>query len=312
MKRSYHWCLKSIAITIKSFRSFQAAMQLFSPDVVVILGDVFDEGNWVNDEGFKEYVSRFNSMFYVPSDTRLYAIHGNHDINFHYAMHPHLINRFNRAFNSSGVRLIRETKTTLKGVRRVINFVTINSMALEGDGCNLCNEAEFDIRSIERKLKQLKVNNKYSEPIVLQHFPLYRQSDDECLDKNSINTDKYRERHDTLSKEATEFISQTLQPRAYFSGHSHHYCRLKNSREVDEFTLASFNWRNIDNPSFLLAIFTPNDFSISKCDMPVESTVFICYTIGSILSIIFALININFIKSFYRSKLRSKSVQEIE
>jgi ethanolamine phosphate phosphodiesterase len=52
-------------------------MTLFNPDVVVILGDVFDEGHWVDDKSFDEYVQRFKSTFYVPSSTRLYAIHGN-------------------------------------------------------------------------------------------------------------------------------------------------------------------------------------------------------------------------------------------
>jgi UDP-2,3-diacylglucosamine pyrophosphatase LpxH len=107
--------------------------------VVLILGDVFDEGNWVDDDEWEKYVARFRSIFFVPPKTRLYAIHGNHDINFHYRMHPYLINRFNQAFNSSGVRLIRERKFTSKGTQRVVNFVSINSMALDGDGCNLCN-----------------------------------------------------------------------------------------------------------------------------------------------------------------------------
>lgn len=226
-------------------------------------------------------------------------------------MHPYLINRFNRAFNATGVRLIRETKTNSKGLRRIVNFVSINSMAMEGDGCSLCNEAEFNIKTIERKLNQLKTNGKYSRPIVLQHFPLFRQSDEECFDTNSINNDKYREKHDTLSKVATDFIDKSLDPRAYFSGHSHHYCRLKNSKNVEEFTIASFNWRNINNPSFLLAIFTPDNYSISKCDMPMESTVIACYAIGSILSIVFAVANFNCIKLVKRFR-RNRTVTKVE
>ena len=277
-------------------------MQLFKPDVVLILGDIFDEGNWVNDKGYEEYVARFKSIFSVPSSSRLYAVHGNHDINFHYAMHPHLINRFNEAFNSSSVRLIREKKTTAKGIERFVNFVSLNSMAMERDGCNLCNEAEFNIKLIEKKLRQLKKNDKYSQPIVLQHFPTYRETDEQCLDVNSINNDKYREKWDTLSKESTVFINRTLEPRIYFSGHSHHYCRLKNNVGVDEFTVASFNWRNINNPSFLLALFTPDDFSISKCDLPKETTVFIMYIVGAIISSIFAFINFKTMKNFIQSR----------
>lgn len=222
-------------------------------------------------------------------------------------MHPFLINRFNRAFNTSGVRLIREKKAAAEGVVRVINFVSVNSMALERDGCSLCNEAELNIKSIEKKLNQLKKNDKYSQPIVLQHFPTYRQTDENCLDVNSINNDQYREKWDTLSKESTEFINRSLEPRIYFSGHSHHYCRLKNSVGVDEFTVASFNWRNINNPSFLLAIFTPNDYSTSKCELPKETTVIGIYVIGAVFSIIFAFIDFSTIKKIYQPRPREEN-----
>jgi ethanolamine phosphate phosphodiesterase len=195
-----------------TFRSFQTAMTIFEPDVVLILGDVFDEGNWVDDKGFEEYVERFKSIFYVPTSTRLYAIHGNHDINFHYAMHPHLINRFNRAFNTSAVRLIQEKKVLSEGITRTVNLVAVNSMAMERDGCNLCKKAESEILSIEKKLLQLEKKGKYSKPIVLQHFPTYRTSDELCLDKDTINNETYREKWDTLSKEASGFIQETLKP----------------------------------------------------------------------------------------------------
>ena len=287
-------------------------MQLFAPDVVIILGDVFDEGNWVNQQGFDEYVERFKSIFEVPVGTRLYAIHGNHDVSFHYQMHPFLINRFNRAFNTSGVNLIREKKKTKAGKDRIVNFVSVNSMAMERDGCNLCNEAEFNVKSVAKKLNKLKERENYSKPILLQHFPNFRENDDKCLDKNSINKEKFREKWETLSQESTSFISRTLEPRAFFSGHSHHHCRLKNSEGIDEFTLASFNWRNINNPSFVLAIFTPNDFSVSRCDMPKESTVTTCYAIGCLLSIIFAIFSINL--NTLKNKLmpRSKTKKEVE
>lgn len=266
-------------------RSFQATMDIFQPDVVFILGDVFDEGNWVEDRGFEEYVDRFKTIFHTPTGTRMYAIHGNHDVHFHYQMHPHLVNRFNAAFNTTGVNLIREKITTSDGSEAVVNFVTINSMAMDGDGCNFCIQAREQLNAVSRKL-----TNSSSPPFVLQHFPTYRTSDEKCLDKNSENNAKYREKWETLSKEASRMITRLLNPRAYFSGHTHHYCIHENDKGVKEYTVASYNWRNIDNPSFLLATFTPHDYSISKCDMPKESTVFMCYGIGAFLSLIIALI----------------------
>lgn len=230
-------------------------------------------------------------------------------------MHPHLINRFNRAFNTSGVQMIRERKKTSEGVERTVNFVSINSMALERDGCSLCNEAEFNIKSVEKKLNQLKNKDKYSQPIVLQHFPTFRASDEDCLEKTSVNLDKYREKYDTISKESTNFIHRSLSPRVYFSGHSHHHCRLKNSVGIEEFTVASFNWRNLNNPSFLLAIFTPDDYSVSKCDLPQESTVIAIYILGVILTIVFALKDFNFSRNFVKRiyfKIKPKSFKQLE
>lgn len=159
----------------------------------------------------------------------------------------------------------------------------------------------------------MKTKDRYSQPIVLQHFPTFRASDEHCIGTNSFNKDKYREKWDTVSRESTQFIDQTLQPRVYFSGHSHHYCRmLKNSVGVEEFTLASFNWRNIDNPSFILAVFTPTDHSVSLCEVPKETTVLALYVIGAILSLVMACFGLGSLKSFYRMKLRQKKSKETE
>ena len=149
-------------------RSFQTAVTLFNPEVIFILGDVFDEGNWVNETEFHKYNMRFHRLFHVPSQTKLYSIIGNHDAGFHYATHPYLINRFEKAFNTSVVQLITEKE---------IHFVSINSMAMEQDGCDLCNEAKDKLEEISeqlncykgigKKCEGVKLKN-YSKPIVLQ------------------------------------------------------------------------------------------------------------------------------------------------
>lgn len=236
----------------------------------------------MEERGFKEYVDRFNKIFYTPKDTRIYALQGNHDVHFHYQMHPVLINRFNAAFNTTGVNLIREK---MSNSEETVNFVTINSMAMEGDGCHFCIQAREQLKAISKKL-----NGSSSHPFVLQHFPTFRFSDEKCIDKNSENNARYREKWETLSKEASYLIARLLNPRAYFSGHTHHYCIHEIDKGIKEYTAASFNWRNINNPSFLLATFTPHDYSVSKCDMPKESTVFMSYAIGAFFSLILAII----------------------
>lgn len=161
----------------------------------------------------------------------------------------------------------------------------LNSMTLSRDGCYFCAEAETEIQRISQRLncaqhetqsntcKNLKEKLPfYARPVVLQHFPTYRKSDVACEEHDSPEIEKYRENWEVLSKNATEFLGRHLNPLVAFSGHSHHYCRLKNMWGVEEFTIASFSWRNKDNPSFLLvrfilSIFNENNLTDKNVDL---------------------------------------------
>nr|XP_029727045.1 metallophosphoesterase 1 homolog [Aedes albopictus] len=268
-------------------RAFQSAMTLFRPEAVFILGDVFDEGNWVNQKEFDVYVDRFRKLFHTPQGTALYSIVGNHDIGFHYATHPYLVHRFEKTFNNTGVSLV-----SIRGV----NFVLINSIAMEGDGCQLCETAEKELRQISAvfkcgrgigQCKGVAQLEDYSRPIVMQHFPTYRDSDKACKERDAPVIESYRERWEVISKESTDLIGELLAPRLAFSGHSHHYCFVeKNRLGVEEYTLPSFSWRNKNDPSFILAKISQTEHAVSRCMMPVESTVIKLYLVGGILLVL--------------------------
>lgn len=265
-------------------RTFQTAVSLHQPEVVFILGDVFDEGQWVDDENFDQYLLRYYQLFHTPSHIKVYSAVGNHDIGFHYRyfdlctahflsisekqlfsfgrLHPHVLDRFRNAFNESSNTLV-----TIKST----HFVLLNSMTLSRDGCYFCVMAERDIRRISRRLDCAKRETSsdscknlvdklgfYSRPVLLQHFPTYRKSDEQCEEFDAPEVENYRENWEVLSKNATEFLGTSLNPRVAFSGHSHHYCRTYNSWSVEEYTIASFSWRNKVNPSFLLVSFFHN------------------------------------------------------
>ncbi|KIH62058.1 hypothetical protein ANCDUO_07658 [Ancylostoma duodenale] len=63
-------------------------------------------------------------------------------------------------------------------------FVLLTSMALHGDGCKFCHEAEVALRTIGEELACAKRGkcdrnvsarfHPYRRPILLQHFPLFR------------------------------------------------------------------------------------------------------------------------------------------
>ena len=124
-----------------------------------------------------------SSLLTQNFDVSEYVVAGNHDMGFHYATTPYLIKRFNDAFNIS--------KT---GVQRIslknIQFVMVNSMAMHGDKCSFCTKATKQLDKISQEFTCMEnkefceleffEEDVYTRPILLQHFPLYRESDINC------------------------------------------------------------------------------------------------------------------------------------
>ncbi|RVE48804.1 hypothetical protein evm_006578 [Chilo suppressalis] len=281
--RNGHW-LDKWRREWQMHRGFQTAMTLHHPDAVFVLGDLFDEGKWCPEKEFNNYVDRFHKLFKVPEGTTMYAVVGNHDIGFHYRITPHLARRFESKFDAPPVRLV-----TIKGN----HFVLINSMAMEGDGCSLCSRAVTEIDRISDIFKcstgsalckgKTKLD-KYSRPIIMQHYPLYRESDNICTEPDAAplpeRNSLFEERWDCLSKESTEYLVESLRPRAVFGGHTHHSCVVRHSFvptanhkiEFTEYTVPSFSWRNRLVPKYYLLTVTPDEVRVSKCGMPRERT----------------------------------------
>lgn len=161
-------------------------------------GDLFDEGQWADKNLWDRFMENFHWVF-DSGRIPLFAAVGNHDVGFHYAISERRLDFFHRSFSTDLVRFIE-----MKGNF----FIFLNSMAMEGDNCRLCAEAENQLQKINRTLECLKIfnfnqssqkfssecskifnensNSKilsskiYSRPILLQHFPLFRKSDENC------------------------------------------------------------------------------------------------------------------------------------
>ncbi|XP_073966998.1 metallophosphoesterase 1-like [Choristoneura fumiferana] len=265
-------------------RAFQTAMTLHRPEVVFVLGDLFDEGDKSSEKEFNEVVQRFHQLFTVPEGTTLYAVAGNHDIGFHYRITPQLAGRFERRLRAAPARL-----ASVRGA----HFVLLNSMALQGDGCSLCARAVAEIDNIADILKcsngsklckgKTKLD-KYTKPILIQHFPLYRASDSQCTEPDAAPLPErdslFVERWDCLSKESTEYLVESLRPRLAFGAHTHHSCVARHSFvptpdhkiEFLEYTVPSFSWRNRLDPKYYLLTVSGEEASVSKCELPREWT----------------------------------------
>ncbi|TFK12354.1 NF-kappa-B inhibitor-interacting Ras-like protein 1 [Platysternon megacephalum] len=290
-----HW-LDKLRREWQMERAFQTALSLLEPDIVFILGDVFDEGKWSSSQAWADDVRRFQKMFRHPVHTELMVVVGNHDIGFHYEMTTYKLKRFAKVFNFTSGKLI-----TRKGV----NFVMVNSVALEGDGCTVCSRAEAKLMKLSHKLncsqqQEQNHSNKRcsgveqlpaSEPILLQHYPLYRRSDAECIGEDSALPEEknipFKEKYDVLSREASQKLLWWFHPRLILSGHTHSACEVLHNGKIPEISVPSFSWRNRNNPSFIMGSITPTDFSLYKCFLPLESRVVTIYCIaGALLGVL--------------------------
>ena len=224
----------------------------------------------------------------------IHSINGNHDIGFHYTMTQKLKTRFDTSFETDSVKLM-----TIND----INFVTINSITMEGDYCHLCSDAEEKLNVLSSHLCPNFICS--SDPIVLTHFPLFRQSDSHCGHDwdsmpESLKYEPFVQKWDCLSENATKLIIDSLKPRLVITGHSHYGCVTRHANSLYEWTVSSFNYRNNQNPSLLLAKITKNHYSISKCIL-VNEWLFIITDIFIIL-----LFSIVFKKLFYKRQTLRK------
>ncbi|CAJ0946514.1 unnamed protein product, partial [Mesorhabditis belari] len=270
------------------WRAYQTAIGHFSPDLVFFLGDLMDEGHWTDNELFHTYATRFESLFGpLIGPPKVVVLPGNHDLGFHYAINPQRVTWFGDRFG---------TKTIDSFVINGQPFVLITSMALEGDGCRLCGEAERDLKRLDRLfqcaqnstcfLEGVEKFRPFQQPILLQHFPLYRSDDstcirDEAFDWNDPTRDElFRPGWDCLTEDATEKLVKWLHPRAVFSGHTHRGCTRKITMGKDvfpEYTVNSFSWRNGPNPSFLMVVLNSNQILVNTCYLPNENFVIYLY-----------------------------------
>ncbi|XP_068955724.1 metallophosphoesterase 1 [Petaurus breviceps papuanus] len=289
-----HW-LDKLRREWQMERAFQTALWLLQPEIAFILGDVFDEGKWSSPEAWAADVERFQRVFRHPSHTQLVVVAGNHDIGFHYEMNTYKLQRFKKVFDFGEL-------FPIKG----INFVMVNSVAMEGDGCTICSSMEAKLIKLSQLLNCSR-EEKYqsspkcrdvqklsaSAPILLQHFPLYRRSDANCIGEDSAPPEKknivFEERYDVLSKEASQKLLWWFQPRLILSGHTHSACEVLHDGKIPEISVPSFSWRNRDNPSFIMGSITSVDYSLSKCFLPLEHTVLTIYCTAGILVVLLIL-----------------------
>ncbi|XP_077916766.1 metallophosphoesterase 1 isoform X4 [Halichoerus grypus] len=283
-----HW-LDKLRREWQMERAFQTALWLLQPEVVFILGDIFDEGKWSSFQAWADDVERFQKIFRHPRHVQLKVVAGNHDIGFHYQMSTYKIKRFEKVFNPE----------------RLFSWKGMN-VALEGDGCHICSEAEAELIEISHKLNCSREERgpgrcgrapllPASAPVLLQHFPLFRRSDANCSGEDAAPLEEraipFKERYDVLSREASQQLLWWLRPRLILSGHTHSACEVLHGAGVPEISVPSFSWRNRNNPSFIMSSMTPTEYALAKCYLPYENTVLATYCVAAGLLVVLILVH---------------------
>ncbi|KAG7317776.1 hypothetical protein KOW79_018811 [Hemibagrus wyckioides] len=277
-------------------RSFQTALSLLRPEIIFILGDVFDEGKWSSTKDWEDDVRRFKQIFNHPSNTELVVLIGNHDIGFHHEMTSYKLERFEKVFNITSAQIL---------TKRGVIFLLVNSVALHGDHCPICQGVEDKLYSLAQQLNCSTQSDATSHhckdvqtypstpPIILQHYPLYRTSDAECTGEDAApHNERYQlfqERYDVLSQDASKKLLWWFQPRLILSGHTHSSCEVFHENRFPEISVPSFSWRNRNNPSFILGTFSPSDFALSKCFLPEESSIIAVYCSSVVVIVLITL-----------------------
>ncbi|CAH8605797.1 unnamed protein product [Schistosoma mattheei] len=261
-------------------RAFQASLYLHNPNAVIILGDILDEGKWATNDDFSYLVGRFRDIFHHDkTKTLVKTVVGNHDIGFHYATNEFLNNRFHRDVGDNIY-----TPPIYLWSFFGIHFVIANSIAFEGDNCDLCFEANFILKSIARYLDCLKIstpsNTKscYSKELGMGLSDKFPYIDVDLNDPSSF----------VYSRPATKQLLESLRPRLILSGHTHYSCKMSHqfgnqSDSAVEWSVASFSWRNLANPGFLMLSISSTNYSVNKCYLPTELRLLQIYISGVLL-----------------------------
>ncbi|KAI3383340.1 hypothetical protein SNEBB_007318 [Seison nebaliae] len=255
--------------------AYSASNTIFYPHLTIFNGDITDEGKWCSDNEWKETVERFQSKFNLQSqyhvrskyeDRQIQYIRkhsgnnhivvvGNHDVGFHDSMNQKKIRRFENLFDNGGQKssdhFVHIYEISSQSHAPVPFFiVTLNSMAFKRDSCTLCAEAEIELKSVANYLKEYgsMSHKQFNRTFLFSHFPLYRTSEALDCDDNLNFPDEMpsrwrnsglAENFDVLSRNASDYIIETIRPNAIFTAHTHYYCH-RQFKQIDEWTAASY------------------------------------------------------------------------
>ncbi|KAF1315024.1 Metallophosphoesterase 1, partial [Globisporangium splendens] len=290
----------------RAWIDWQSAVDVHQPDLVLVLGDQFDEGG-------------------LPTPQSDWAV-GNHDTAFGRYMQIPEMQRFEQAFGPSN-------RIEFIGGHA---FVVLNTMALDSDvvnedvkaqaikyvtpfvfadskknscmyvwlTCCVPNPTSF-LDSIDHD--RLRARTANGSIVLLTHLPLYRTDDLRCGDARVRESGhvtyehpafKYAAHHHVLSQELSSKLLRQIQPSVVLSGHTHAWCAYDDHWSgTKEFTVPAFSWGQRPDPSYVLLRLRSHqrvahtgesephveaEVAVLPCAVPREGAIFALYILTAV------------------------------
>jgi hypothetical protein len=293
-----------VSFTDWSLRSSYAIITAqFTPDIVLNIGDVLDEGTRANLSQYASYMQRARNIFLrgspnlSPTSTTTstttsatsttsttststsltssasfstktlthYAVMGNHDVGWRHLV-DHRLASFEHDHNSPN------------GFFKVKNlmFARINSMALHPDAIRTPGGLKH-----RREIESMLYSRTHVD-VLLTHMPLYRPNDLRCgkeraLDAINGGVTYYPSNKmlvpddDVVNEPFTKQILEQWTPTNVLSGHLHSVCRFDHESGTRELTIPTFSWRMRPDPKYFLISFETNGrMQATECPLPNE------------------------------------------
>lgn len=260
--------ISRLVVDLNLRKNWRAAL-LKHPDAVVFLGDMMDGGRFsMSDDEYESYYRRFKSIFRLDAEIPQYFIPGNHDtgLGASGAFSPHARSRYLSHFG--------ELNYDLTVANHSLVFVDAPGFVDE-DYQRLAVGKGYDswepIPGGPIEYLTSFAKEKTTHPIILfSHIPLYRPDGRSCgplREKGTIRPGVGIGYQNTLGKEATKRLLETLRLKLILSGDDHDYCEyihtVPSSRglldKAREITVKSLSMAmNVRRPGFQLLSLAPD------------------------------------------------------
>ncbi|XP_074637467.1 uncharacterized protein LOC141895534 isoform X2 [Acropora palmata] len=146
------------------WKVFRLMISVFSPDAVIHLGDIFDEGNIATDEEFVQYKARHDRIFSVPLGVPKIHVAGDNDIGGEGMdrITKRLVSRFSHHFGSVNDVIELKSYQIIK-----VNSLILQSRPLRQEEWSVYNKTSTFIEELPSRL------NRNKSSILIGHILLY-------------------------------------------------------------------------------------------------------------------------------------------